>query len=85
MKQILFLLLAFSFCFAQLGQISINNKTRQFVDQHNRTVIFHGVNIVYKIKPYLPSNETFDPQNSLTDSEIDDLVNWGFNFGILNK
>jgi hypothetical protein len=42
--------------------------------------MFHGVNIVYKVDPYLPSREKFDPQLSLTDAELDDLVKWGFNF-----
>lgn len=43
-------------------------------------MIYHGVNIVYKVDPYLPSRDKFDPELSLTDSEIDDLVSWGFNF-----
>ena len=30
------------------ARISVNNETRQFVDENNRTVIFHGVNVVYK-------------------------------------
>ena len=51
------------------------------VDQYNRTVVLHGVNIVYKIAPYLPSNTSFDSQNSLTDEELDDFVKWGFNLG----
>jgi hypothetical protein len=49
-------------------------------DQHKRSVIYHGVNIVYKIDPYLPSKDKFDPETSVTDAEIDDLVKWGFNF-----
>ncbi len=28
----------------------------------------------------MPSREKFDPETSLTDTEIDDLVGWGFNF-----
>jgi len=36
--------------------------------------------MVYKIPPYIPLNETFDPENSLTDDEIGDLKDWGFNF-----
>ena len=39
----------------------------------------HGVNIVPKTYPYIPSNTTEDPEFSLTDKEIDDLAKWGFN------
>jgi len=41
---------------------------------------FHGVNIVPKIAPYLPSDKGFDPDTSLTDDDITNLVDWGFNF-----
>ena len=49
-------------------------------DAYRRSVIFHGVNIVYKVDPYIPQRDVFDGQLSLTDAEIDDLVKWGFNF-----
>ena len=39
----------------------------------------HGVNIVYKIPPYIPDEETFESQTSLTDRDIQDLSDWGFN------
>jgi len=48
-------------------------------DKDGRHVIFHGVNIVYKVAPFLPDQQTFDSQASLTDKDIDDLVKWGFN------
>ena len=43
-------------------------------------MLFHGVNMVYKIPPYIPSTAGFDPELSLTDLEIDNLKSWGFNF-----
>ena len=49
-------------------------------DAFGRSTIFHGVNVVYKVHPYLPSTDKFDPQLSLTDAELDQLVEWGFNF-----
>lgn len=49
-------------------------------DSLGRSVIFHGVNVVYKIDPYIPDTDKFDPQLSLNDKDIDDLVKWGFNF-----
>ncbi len=49
-------------------------------DQANRTVVLHGVNVVYKVDPYIPSSDAFNPELSLTDDEIASLVDWGFNF-----
>ena len=42
--------------------------------------MFHGVNVVYKVDPYIPSEGTFDSQNSLNDEDIANLVKWGQNF-----
>ena len=83
MKQILslaILALISSTVVAQKGRISINPQARQMIDESRRSVIFHGVNVVYKVDPYIPDRENFDSQLSLTDKELDDLVNWGFNF-----
>ena len=51
-----------------------------FIDVDGRTVLFHGVNVVYKVPPYIPSNGAFDPSDSLNDEDIENLVKWGFNF-----
>ena len=58
----------------------IDWSTRTIRDKDGRHLILHGVNIVYKVTPYIPSNETFDSQNSLTDNDIKNLTSWGFNF-----
>lgn len=50
------------------------------IDKYNRSVIFHGVNVVYKVDPYIPSQDAFDPQLSLNERDIDNLADWGFNF-----
>ena len=63
----------------QQGPITINPKSRLMVDASQRSTIFHGVNIVYKVDPYVPSSDAFDPQLSLTDADIDNLADWGFN------
>lgn len=60
--------------------ITIDPATRSLRDSYGRSVIFHGVNVVYKVAPYIPQESTFDPQLSLTDAEIDQLQEWGFNF-----
>lgn len=65
---------------ANTGGISIDSKIRSMRDSSNRTVMFHGVNVVYKVPPYIPTNATFDAELSLTDAELDNLVKWGFNF-----
>lgn len=52
-----------------------------FEDEANRSVLFHGVNIVYKVPPYLPSlRGDFDPELSLNQFDIDNLRKWGMNF-----
>jgi hypothetical protein len=53
-----------------LARVSINPETRQFIDTDGTTLIFHGVNAVYKVDPYIPSQDTFDAQDSLTDRDI---------------
>lgn len=35
--------------------------------------------MVYKQDPYIPTSDKFDPNLSLTDGDIDNLVSWGFN------
>jgi endoglycosylceramidase len=37
------------------------------------------VNVVYKVAPYIPVTDHWDPQLSLTDKDMSDLVSWGFN------
>ena len=35
--------------------------------------------MVHKVAPYLPESDHFDAQESLSETDIDDLANWGFN------
>ena len=60
--------------------IGIDSENRSFVDAFGRQVIFHGVNVVYKVDPYIPSTGAFDSQNSLNDEDIALLSKWGMNF-----
>ena len=63
-----------------LDIIRINPNTRKFIDSHNRSIIFHGVNAVYKVPPFVPStNETFDPMHSLNERDAQNLSDWGVN------
>jgi len=49
-------------------------------DAEGRQLLLHGVNIVYKVAPYIPETDVFTPETSLTDEDIADLKGWGFNF-----
>ena len=62
------------------NRIRVNPETRFLVDSFGRTTLLHGVNAIYKIDPYIPSQGDFDPQNSLNDEDIANLKKWGMNF-----
>ena len=49
------------------------------IDSHGRYKLFHGVNVVVKIPPYIPNTNTFDPYFSFTDKDIQILKNLGMN------
>ena len=36
--------------------------------------------MVYKMAPYIPDQAQEDPETSLTNADIKNLVDWGFNF-----
>ena len=39
---------------------------------------YMSVNVVYKVAPfYPPISEGFDPNDSLSDLDLDNLVSWG--------
>ena len=61
-------------------RIDIDSLNRTFTDANGRQVLFHGVNVVYKVDPYIPSTGEFDSQNSLNDEDIASLKKWGMNF-----
>jgi len=63
-----------------LSKISINPETRQFVDESGRTILFHGVNAVYKVAPYIPVQDVFSTDESLSAEDIKNLQDWGMNF-----
>ena len=42
-------------------------------------MIFHGVNTVYKTFPFYPDTENYNSNYSLTDLDLQNLRNWGFN------
>jgi len=63
-------------------KVSLDRKVKHgqvFVDSTGRTRLFHGVNAVYKIPPYIPTSSGWDTVNSLSEKDAQDLQNWGFN------
>mmetsp|Transcript_8442 Transcript_8442/g.23820 ORF Transcript_8442/g.23820 Transcript_8442/m.23820 type:complete len:539 (+) Transcript_8442:241-1857(+) len=62
-----------------VGIVQIDPETRQFRDESGRTLIFHGVNAVYKVFPWQPSTGAFDPETSLNAEDAANLASWGFN------
>lgn len=52
---------------AALDRVSVDPETQMFIDSSGRTTLFHGVNVVYKVAPYIPSDGAFDPELSLND------------------
>lgn len=60
--------------------IRIDPESRVLRDSQNRHVILHGVNVVYKVSPYVPEEDRFDPDESLSMEDIQNLKQWGLNF-----
>ena len=43
-------------------------------------MVFHGVNVVVKVKPFMPTTDEFDSMMSQNDDDINLFKKWGFNF-----
>ncbi|EAR97108.2 glycosyl hydrolase family cellulase (macronuclear) [Tetrahymena thermophila SB210] len=78
MKLVLLISLTICLSYCELN-VKVDPKTTLFVDQFNRTRVYHGLNVVYKVFPFYPPNNTFDPLNSFVEKDARDLRNWGFN------
>ena len=57
------------------------DETKSFIlDNYGRYSIFHGVNVVVKLPPYLPDLDKFDPYMSLnTEYDLKTMKRLGFN------
>ena len=58
----------------QAGLVTVNPSSKMLTDSEGRTLLLHGVNAIYKVPPYIPSNSKFDPEISLSADDISDLV-----------
>ena len=62
------------------GDKRLHIENRQFRDEFRRHVILHGTNVVFKVDPFIPDIDSgFDPENSLTVEDIEDMHKWGIN------
>ena len=50
---------------------------RGLIDGHNRVRLFHGVNVVYKLPPFVPQTDAFDARYSLAAEDIKTLQSLG--------
>ena len=58
-----------------------SSRTKQFVDESGRQVVFHGVNAVFKSAPWYPLfNSSASFNSSLNEKDFSLLESWGFNF-----
>lgn len=53
-----------------MARIAVSPQTMSLVDEYGRNILFHGVNVVYKIAPYIPSDGDFDIGDSLNAEDI---------------
>ena len=78
-KYILNLLVLFAFITA-IASFSIDSTKSFILDNEGRYSVFHGVNVIIKLPPYLPDLDKFDPLNSLnTEYDLKTMKKMGFN------
>ena len=73
------LLVLFAFITA-IASFSIDSTKSFILDNEGRYSVFHGVNVIIKLPPYLPDLDKFDPLNSLnTEYDLKTMKKMGFN------
>ena len=78
-KYILNLLVLFAFITA-IASFSIDSTKSFILDNEGRYSVFHGVNVIIKLPPYLPDFDKFDPLKSLnTEYDLKTMKKMGFN------
>ncbi len=53
-------------CLAVVGNAFISTRNNRLYDEQNRERIFHGVNVVMKVPPYIPNTKQWNVLNSFT-------------------
>ena len=59
------------------GPYTIDVESRTIRDKYGRGRVFHGTNVVVKLPPYIPTNDGFNYQTSMTDEDMQQMVEWG--------
>jgi endoglycosylceramidase len=69
------------FTVANSKKVHVDPATKRLRDEYGRDLLFHGVNVIYKMAPYIPDvDEGFEPQDSLNEFDMANLKKWGMNF-----
>jgi len=58
-------IISFILCLSIISSFSIDDSKSFILDNDGRYSVFHGVNVVIKLPPYLPDLDKFDPYFSL--------------------
>lgn len=53
-KSMFFLVILIAIKIFTVSSLHVDTNSSLFIDQYNRTVIFHGVNVVFKTFPFHP-------------------------------
>ena len=68
------ILILFSTYFININSyIVVDTYSKVFMDEYSRQRIFHGINAVYKIAPWIPKSSGFDAENSLSAIDAKNL------------
>ena len=59
--------------------VKVDPATTHYVDSLGRVRIFHGLNVIFKQPPFVPSTEEWDVETSFSAQDAADLRRWGFN------
>ena len=59
--------------------VHTNPESQRLVDEWNREVYFHGVNVVVKGRPWIPETDHFNVHNSFSDKDMATLQELGLN------
>lgn len=78
-RKILLLPLLLTILIWSAASLKVDPESTLFIDQYNRTRIYHGVNTVFKTFPFYPDTEVFSANYSLIDLDLYNLKHWGMN------